>query len=71
MKQKSRVFNEFKKWQAIAENEINLKIKCFRYDDGREYNNKEFVDYYADHGIRMVKNGIIKRMNRTLHEREK
>ena len=55
LKLKSEVFNEFNKWRAIVENETNLKIKCFRSDNGGEYCSKEFVDYYAENGIRMVK----------------
>ena len=79
LKQKSEVFSVFKKWKAVVENETNLKIKCFRSDNGGEYNSKEFVDYCADQGIRMVKtvpetpqqNGVAERMNRTLNERAK
>ncbi|KAL4572640.1 hypothetical protein LXL04_019420 [Taraxacum kok-saghyz] len=79
LKQKSEVFNEFKKWRAIVENEKNLKIKCFRSDNGGEYSSNEFVDYCAENGIRMMKtvpenpqqNGVAERMNRTLCERAK
>ena len=76
LKQKSEVFSEFKKWRAIVENETNLKIKCFRSDNGGEYSSREFVDYCAENGIRMMKtvlenpqqNGIAERINRTLCE---
>lgn len=44
-----------------------------------EYSGKEFIEFYADHGIRMKKtvsetpqqNGVAKRMNPTLNERAK
>ena len=56
------------------ENETNLKIKCFRSDNGGEYSSNEFVNYCAENGIRMMKtvpenpqqNGVAERMNRTL-----
>ncbi|KAL4573166.1 hypothetical protein LXL04_019963 [Taraxacum kok-saghyz] len=79
LKQKSEVFSEFKKWRATVENKTNLKIKCFRSDNGGEYSSNEFVDYCAENGIRMMKtvpenpqqNGVAERMNRTLCERAK
>ena len=33
---KSDVFATFKKWKAEVENQINLKIKCLRSDNGGE-----------------------------------
>ncbi|KAI3767934.1 hypothetical protein L2E82_18363 [Cichorium intybus] len=79
LKHKSEVFSTFKKWKATVENETDLKIKCFRSDNGGEYSSKEFVDYCANQGIRMQKtvpetpqqNGVAERMNRTLNERAK
>lgn len=29
MKNKSEVFDAFKKWKAVVENETELKVKCF------------------------------------------
>ena len=36
-KNKSDVFETFKKWKAIVETEIYLKVKCLRSDNGGEY----------------------------------
>lgn len=74
---KSDVFNTFKKWKIAVENETNLKVKALKSDNGGEYVSKEFVDYCAEHGIRMIntvpgtpqQNGVAERMNRTLNER--
>ncbi|CAH9125759.1 unnamed protein product [Cuscuta epithymum] len=77
LKNKSDVFNTFKKFKATVENETNLKIKCLKSDNGGEYSSTEFVEYCAEQGIRMLKtvpetpqqNGVAERMNRTLNER--
>ena len=79
LKNKSDVFSTFKRFKAAVENETNLKIKCLKSDNGGEYNKTEFIDYCAEHGIRMLKtvpdtpqqNGVAERMNRTLNERAK
>ena len=34
MKHKSDVFDVFKKWKALVENETSLKLKCLRSDNG-------------------------------------
>ena len=46
IKKKSDVFNTFKKWKALVENETRKKLKCLRSDNGGEYCNNEF-DYYC------------------------
>ena len=73
---KSDVFNTFKKWKALVENEIGKKLKCLRKDNGGEYCSNEFDNYYSYHGIRIQKevpgtpqeNGVLVRMNRTIME---
>ena len=37
MKHKSEVFEIFRRWKAMVENETDLKVKCLRADNGREY----------------------------------
>ncbi|GJX61084.1 retrovirus-related pol polyprotein from transposon TNT 1-94, partial [Tanacetum coccineum] len=79
LKNKSEVFNTFKKWKAAVENETNLRVKCLKSDNGGEYSSREFIEYCAENGIRMLKtvpetpqqNGVAERMNRTLNERAK
>ena len=77
MKHKSEVFEIFKKWKAIVENKIDLKVKCLRSDNGGEYELGEYKKFCALNGIRLEKtppgtpqhNGIAERMNKTLTER--
>jgi hypothetical protein len=73
------VFDIFKKWKALVENETEKRLKYFRSDNGGEYCSKEFDDQYSYHGIRKEKtvprtpqeNGLSKRMNMTIMERER
>ena len=37
IQKKYDVFNTFKKWKALVENEIGKKLKCLRSDKGGEY----------------------------------
>jgi hypothetical protein len=76
IRQKSDVFDTFKKWKALVENETRKSLKCLRSDNGGEYYNKGFDDYCSYHGIRREKtvpqtpqeNGVSERMNRTIME---
>ncbi|GJV43320.1 putative RNA-directed DNA polymerase [Tanacetum coccineum] len=61
-----------------VENETNLRVKCLKSDNGGEYSSREFIEYCAENGIRMLKTvpetpqpGVAERMNRTLNERAK
>eukprot|EP00253_Pinus_taeda_P023081 PITA_23081 len=77
IKNKSDVFDTFKKWKALVEIETGKKLKCLRSDNGGEYCSKEFDRYCSEHGIRREKtvprtpqeNGVSERMNRTIMER--
>ncbi|KAJ0555551.1 putative RNA-directed DNA polymerase [Helianthus annuus] len=77
LKHKSGVFDAFKIWKSAVENETNLKVKCLKSDNGGEYISKQFTDYCAKEGIKMIRtvpgtpqqNGVAERMNRTLNER--
>ncbi|KAM0048322.1 putative RNA-directed DNA polymerase [Helianthus debilis subsp. tardiflorus] len=77
LKHKSAVFDAFKIWKSAVENETNLKVKCLKSDNGVEYISKQFTDYCAKEGIKMIKtvpgtpqqNGVAERMNTTLNER--
>lgn len=46
LKRKSNVFETFKKWRVVVENEIGCKLKCL---------SKEFKNYCAKNGIRREK----------------
>ena len=73
---KSDVFDVFKSWKALVENQYEKKIKILRTDNGGEYTSVEFEGYLKDEGIRHEKtipktpeqNGVAERMNRTLVE---
>ena len=79
LKNKSEVFETFKKWRAMVETETDLKLKCLRSDNGGEYISRGFREFCAANGIRMEKtiprtpqqNGLAERMNRTLNEHAK
>ncbi|BBG97487.1 transposable element gene [Prunus dulcis] len=77
LKHKSEVFEAFKRWKAMVENETGLKIKRLRTDNGGEYEDTRFKKFCYEQGIRMERtvpgtpqhNGVAERMNRTLTER--
>ncbi|KAL5806884.1 hypothetical protein ACOSQ4_029617 [Xanthoceras sorbifolium] len=77
LKKKSEVFDTFRKWKAMVENETGLKIKRLRSDNGGEYRDSRFREFCANSGIKIEKtvpmtpqqNGVAERMNRTLNER--
>ncbi|KAE8664296.1 hypothetical protein F3Y22_tig00112801pilonHSYRG00056 [Hibiscus syriacus] len=62
---------------AMMENETGLKVKRLRSDNGGEYKNSRFRDFYKNNGIKMEtiipmtlqQNGVAERMNRTMNER--
>ncbi|KAH9288912.1 hypothetical protein KI387_033029, partial [Taxus chinensis] len=76
IKRKSDVFETFKRWKALIENESNSKLKCIRSENGGEYCSKAFNYYCSVNGIhreRMVprtpkENGVAERMNRKIME---
>ena len=55
LKNKSDVFETFKKWMAMVELETGVKVKCLRSENGGEYIDGGFSEYCAVHGIRMEK----------------
>ena len=76
-KNKSNVFETFKKLKAIIETKTGLKVKCLKSNNRKEYLDGGFSEYCATHGIRIEKtiprtpqlNGVAECMNRTLNER--
>lgn len=63
--------------KPMIEIEINLKVKCLRFNNGGEYIYEGFKEYCVVYAIIMEKsilgtpqeNGIVERMNRTINER--
>lgn len=77
MHSKGEVFDKFIFYKKLVENQLDLKIKTFRSDNGTEYINRNFAEFFAKHGIRHEKstpyspqqNGLSERMNRTIIEK--
>lgn len=77
IKQKSQVFECFKKFKALVENQTDKKIKIFRSDGGKEYDNHQFRDLFEQEGVAHQKTapfnpeqyGLAERMNRSIMEK--
>jgi transposase InsO family protein len=76
VKNKLEDFENLKIYKEMVENEMDSKIKCLRYDNGREFTSNEFMDYRNIHGIKRKffitrtpqHNGVIERKNKTIQE---
>jgi hypothetical protein len=51
IRKKYDVFDTFKKWKALVENELGKRLKHLRSNNGGEYCSKDFDDYYSYHVI--------------------
>ena len=51
IRNKSDVFDTFKKLKDLVENETGKRLKCLRSDNGSEYCSKEFGRYCSENGI--------------------
>ncbi|KAI5708540.1 hypothetical protein M8J77_024816 [Diaphorina citri] len=77
IKNKHDVFEKFREYKALVENQTGKKIKVFRSDNGTEYVNSQFKDYFRESGIQFQtsapytpeQNGVAERLNRTLVEK--
>ena len=77
LRKKSEVFDGFKEFKALVENQTEKKIKVLRTDNGGEFCKKEFEEFCKKCGIARQKttpytpqqNGVAERMNRTLMEK--
>uniref|UniRef100_A0A6V7IJ77 Retrovirus-related Pol polyprotein from transposon TNT 1-94 n=1 Tax=Bracon brevicornis TaxID=1563983 RepID=A0A6V7IJ77_9HYME len=76
LKRKNEVFQEFKNFKILVENQTERKVKHLQSDNGREYVNTEFENFLKENGISRrlsvphtpEQNGIAERRNRTLIE---
>jgi transposase InsO family protein len=74
LKTKDEALNYFKTYKAEVENQLEKKIKYFRFDRGGEYFSNEFDLFCAEHGIIhertspyfLQSNEVVERKNRTL-----
>lgn len=77
LKSKYQVFHTFTQFKSLVENQLDLKIKKLRTDNGKEYCNKIFEEFLIEHGIihettvpyTPQQNGVSERLNRTLVEK--
>jgi len=76
LKAKSEVFQTFKKFKNLVENNANCRIKKLRIDRGTEYLSKEFSEFLEGNGIERQltaayspqQNEVSERRNRSLVE---
>lgn len=74
---KSDVFDKFIELKNLVERQLERKIKNVRTDNGTEYVNKKFEEYFKLNGIQHQltapytpeQNGVAERMNRTIIEK--
>ena len=77
LKSKDQILESFKTWKTLVENQVDRKVKCLRTDNGLEFCNTAFDNFYKENGIlrhRTVpytpqQNGVVERMDRTLLEK--
>ncbi|GKV44212.1 hypothetical protein SLEP1_g51411 [Rubroshorea leprosula] len=71
---KSQAFHYFLRFSAYVSTQFGARIKAFQCDNGREFDNLDFVTYFQTHGIHLrsscpstpQQNGRAERMNRTI-----
>ena len=76
IERKSEVFNCFRDLKGFVETETGRKIKCLRWDGGKEYFSGQFNDYLQQMGIQREfscrytpeQNGVAKRKNQSVVE---
>ncbi|GJV26776.1 retrotransposon protein, putative, ty1-copia subclass [Tanacetum coccineum] len=74
LKHKHEVFETFKVFQKVVENQLGKTIKSLCFDHGGEYMSQEFLDHLKEHRIIAHRtppytpqhNGVSERRNRTL-----
>jgi hypothetical protein len=79
LKKKFEVFERFKGFKALVENQTKKIIKVLRIDNGREFCENKFEEFCKKCNIERQKNtpytpqqnGVAKRMNMTLMEKER
>ena len=72
LKEKTKAFECFRFYKELVENETDLKIKCLRSNNGREFTSKVFQQYCDEIGIKrqfsiaitLQKNGVAKIKNK-------
>ncbi len=76
LKAKGEVFDKFKAYKALMENQTGMKIKTLQFDNGGQFVSKKFDDFLHECGIQRLtsapytpqQNGVIEQANRTIME---
>ena len=55
LKKKSKVFNKFKEYKALVENQTRKKIKVLKSNNGGDFCEKELENFYKECGIAQQK----------------
>jgi transposase InsO family protein len=78
LRKKSEVFDMFKEFKDLIENQTKKRIKVLRIDNGREFYGNEFEEFCKCGIARKTttpytpqQNGVAKRMNKTLMEKSR
>ena len=79
LRSKAEFFSHFKEFKAMVELQTRKKIRCLITDNGGEICSNDFDTFCKDFGIKREKttlycpqqNGVAKRMNRTLMEKDR
>jgi transposase InsO family protein len=79
LRKKYEVFDKFKEFKALVENQTEKKIKVLRTDNGGELCGNEFEEFCKKCGIERKKttpytpqqNGVVERMNMMLMEKSR
>jgi transposase InsO family protein len=79
LRNKYEVFDKFKEFKALVENQVENKITVLRTDNGGEFCGNEFKEFCKKCGISRQnntpytpqQNGVAKRMNMTLMEKSR
>ena len=74
LKARSEVFERFREFKTLIENQSGKKIRVLRTDNGGEYTSNESLQYCSSEGIKKEhvvphtpqQNGVVERKNKTM-----
>ena len=74
LKEKYEVFEKFKIFKALTENQTRKGMKEIIFDRGGEFSSRDFKEFYDKHGIKREytilgtpqQNGVVERHNRSV-----
>ncbi|MCO5597666.1 hypothetical protein L7F22_051747 [Adiantum nelumboides] len=71
IRKKDMVFDVFKQWVTLVENQTGCKLKCLRTYNGGEFMSHAFSNLCVEKGTPYTppQNGVVEHMNRTIQEK--